>query len=247
MIETLAQHVLGALQIYGKTLWSIWRAPVTWTAEKARRSDSTWPALQFWAVSLAIYILTRHLMFGQKVEAWKFAVSLLFSNGLSLILIALSFFLAWRLFRAELQMSSILSATAYCWGAYLPVQIVSGVVIMGAIRTTDPATYALTVNFLLGCGDLIAALDNVDAFRNAVSQAWVGFLTASVLLLIDTLIGIVFLVAYIRVMARLNPIGVPRLLGVVVLAALLSILGISLATAFGTMLIGDGSGCLTSV
>lgn len=65
----------------------------------------------FWAVSVAIFLLTRYIAFSSGAPPALFFVARGISSLLQLLLVSLAFFWVWRLFGAKHSLGSFLIAT----------------------------------------------------------------------------------------------------------------------------------------
>ena len=249
MIESLAQKLAKFLPQYGATLWGVLSAPIQWTVVRSPRSDEAWPAMMFWAASFALYTLSRFLMFERLPDPSAYVAAIFLSNGLHLVLTALGFFAVWHIFRRPLAISTMLTATAYCWGAVIPIQTVAVVLMFGIMRVLDEALFTTLGNLLNGCRDFGAVQNAPQLLFSALDSAgtpglWAIGLYAGLFLGLTAAL-LVYAVAFLRGLGQLS--GARG--GLFFVMCCLGIVVWSVAGSVGSgvylMLLGDTSACLT--
>ncbi len=172
---------------------------------------------------------------------------------MQLVLVALAFFLVWRLFGAPYPLGSFLIATACIHGLVRPLEAVLNMGIFCVIRILDAELYRLAVNSMSGCGE-VTSMELLAQAMGARAQAPDPGQTLRLLLLyivmtlplFGVLIG--YGVAYLRVLARLTaepaPPSAARLFLMVVLGVALAGTGLFFSALFDWSLFQDPALCL---
>lgn len=253
VIEDIAKRTAEVLPRYGATLWALLAQPVAQITPRSRNGTQVWDAMLFWAVSLALFLLTRYIAFGSITDPGLFFVSSAITGLLQLVLVSLSFFWVWRIFGAPYPLGSFLIATACIHGVVLPLEAVLNLVLFGIMRLLDADIYRLAVNSMSGCGQ-VTSMDAIAQAMEARMQAADPAQTLRLILLymvvslplFGVLIG--YGVAYVRVLARLTAEparpGTARLLLMLVLGTALAGTGLLFSALFDWTLFQDPELCL---
>jgi hypothetical protein len=252
MIEDIARRTAEVLPRYGSAFWTMLTHPVAQVAPRSRTGAQVWDAVLFWAVSLAIFLMTRYIAFSSLADPVLFFTSGAITGLLQLLLVALAFFCVFRLFGAPYALGSFLIATACIHGVVLPLEAVLNIGAFGIMRILDADLYRQAVNSLSGCGQVtsLAAMGQVIDARMAADPAQALRLILLYMAVTLPLFGVLITygIAYLRVLARLtadppHP-GAARFLLMIGLGSTLALAGLFFAALFNWALFQDTTLCL---
>ncbi len=248
MLEDIVKRTVAVLPRYGRTFWALLAHPVAQVTPRSRAGTAVWDAVLFWAVSLAILLLTRYIAFSSNAAPSLFFAARGLSSLLQLLLVSLAFFWVWRLFGARYPLGSFLIATACIHGVVLPLGAVLQLGSFGVMRIIGEDLFRLSANSVSGCGQIttLAALQATLQADPQMSLRPLLLYIVTTLPLIGVLIG--YGIAYCRILTRLAEgsvrFGPARLLPMFVLGGSLALIGLSFAALFDWILFHNSALCL---
>ena len=252
LIENIAKRIADVLPRYGNTFWALLRHPIAEVVPRSRDGVLIWDAVLFWAVSMAIFQLTRFIAFSPDADPVLFFVAAGISSVVQLLLVSMAFFCIWRLFGAQYNLGSFIIATACIHGVVLPLESVSGIGLFGITRIIDDDLFHLMTNSFNGCGQVMTLPElnsSVEALLLGASaqKLWLAFLYfLMTFIYLGLLIG--YTVAYMRVLAQLAvgraQFGFAKITVMLVLGGTLAITGLTFNALFNWALYSDPGLCL---
>ncbi|MDU9006563.1 hypothetical protein [Sedimentitalea todarodis] len=249
MLEDIVKRTVEVLPRYGSTFWALLAHPVAQVTPRSRAGTAVWDAVLFWAVSVAILLLTRYIAFSSDAAPTLFFVARGLSSILQLLLVSLAFFWVWRLFGARHPLGSFLIATACIHGVVLPLEAVLQLGSFGVMRIIGEDLFRLSANSVSGCGQVttLAALQAALQDNPQTSLRPILLYIVTTLPMFGVLIG--YGIAYCRILARLAEgparFGPARLLLMFLLGGTLALIGLSFAALFDWILFNNSTLCLT--
>ncbi|MCA8879177.1 MAG: hypothetical protein KDA73_04290 [Rhodobacteraceae bacterium] len=239
MLEQWIGSFLGIWPRYASGLGAVLGAPIAETEVRAH-SGLFADAVTFWAISTFFHLVTRYIAWSHSAPGTLWFVAQFVTWAVSLVGVALAFTAAGRLAGGRAGTGQVLSATAYLWAAVIPVQAVLMLVGFGLMEVIDPRVYAMGVASATGClqlADPWAAIDWLTESARTRPVAYVaGYGLLAVIFLAIAIIDLVYGIAYLRVLRRLQGLGRGRFAVMVAAGVVLSLLALSLAEFFGWVL-----------
>ncbi len=246
-IGKLGARLAGLLPRYPGLVWAILAAPVEEVAARVRQGGLAPDATAFWAISATLASIVSYIAYARSADEAVYFAAFLLNEGAVLACLSLAAFWSARIVGGRLRIGQSLTATAYVWGAVLPVHALLVLVLFAIVETASLPLQAIMVDARSGCGEIASVLDiwaQVEAAYDAAPRRAMLAAGAYVALSLPLFaVYAVYGVAFLRAMRRAAGLSLARFCAFVVLFAVLGVGAVALGEAFGLVLLGGAGAC----
>lgn len=244
MLKDVLDRVATQLPRYFGQLCDVLARPVAEVHRRARAEDGLDQAVIFWSISLIFYLTTRYVAYYSDVDEVRYFVGNLIASCVTLVVVSLAIWWVWHLFGAGASLASHVAATAYVWGALMPIQAVLHAIAIGTTRLMSDEVYAWLRETTAGCfGERTPDFGAMAARAFETETGLPAFGVYSGIVLVSTTIDLVYCVAYLRVLRSFRPISGARFVLVSVLSCFAALVSGLVGTSFYLVLAEGVMGC----